>query len=404
MSILALIVGCSVFSACLYYTPIWIEETQVNAMELAEVSSVVACITTATILLGYTWQSKGASSTIPESSDSRQTQLDGASGDLQAQLVQRLESMNYGPLISDVKFKKRDDVMTYLAVGEKYRTLLFAAVLFMVVGLIMLMFCFQLASQGLTVLAVCTVTPIIASMAYNQPLLGDWQTRQDVSKEGMDWILEIITLTMAITTLILLDDWTVESTRTTEQLSVLVPIASAFCIGNSLGLYRKIALADERLSPRVPTVFIFYVTLAMIFLTPLLKYPLLSNQINTIAQQSGDPFAREMESDYYKGRGWTIALFFMLGLLATFAAFAICNALQHPQISLGNVNLLMTLKPVILCMILDFDKFFLTLSGPGLALFCTTLCLIVLVNVLKLTGNAPLFCKSEKEEGDYKSV
>lgn len=82
--------------------------------------------------------------------------------------------MNYGPLISDVKFKKRDDVMTYLAVGEKYRTLLFAAVLFMVVGLIMLMFCFQLASQGLTVLAVCTVTPIIASMAYNQPLLGDW--------------------------------------------------------------------------------------------------------------------------------------------------------------------------------------------------------------------------------------
>ena len=55
MSILALIAGCSVFSACLYYTPIWIEETQVNAMELAEVSSVVACITTATILLGYTW-------------------------------------------------------------------------------------------------------------------------------------------------------------------------------------------------------------------------------------------------------------------------------------------------------------------------------------------------------------
>ena len=66
--------------------------------------------------------------------------------------------------------------------------------------------------------------------------------------------------------------------------------------------------------------------------------------------------------------------------------------------------MLMTLKPVILCMILDFDKFILTLSGPGLALFCTTLGLIVLVNVLKLTGNAPLFCKSDKEEGDYKSV
>ena len=57
--------------------------------------------------------------------------------------------------------------MTYLAVGEQYRSLLMVSIMSMVVGLILLVFSLASASQGITVLALCMVTPIIASMAFN---------------------------------------------------------------------------------------------------------------------------------------------------------------------------------------------------------------------------------------------
>ena len=66
----------------------------------------------------------------------------------------------------------------------------------------------------------------------------------------------------------------------------------------------------------------------MIFLTPLLKYPLLSEQINELAAQAQYPeLAKEEKSEYYQDRGAIIGLFFGLGLASTFVAFAICNAL-----------------------------------------------------------------------------
>ena len=54
--------------------------------------------------------------------------------------------------------------MTYLAVGEQYRSLLMVSIMSMVVGLILLVFSLSLASQGITVLSLCMVTPIIVSM------------------------------------------------------------------------------------------------------------------------------------------------------------------------------------------------------------------------------------------------
>ena len=54
--------------------------------------------------------------------------------------------------------------MTYFAVGEQYRSLLMVSIMSMVVGLILLVFSLSLASQGITVLSLCMVTPIIVSM------------------------------------------------------------------------------------------------------------------------------------------------------------------------------------------------------------------------------------------------
>ena len=96
--------------------------------------------------------------------------------------------------------------------------------------------------------------------------------------------------------------------------SQFTPIISSMCIGSGLGLFKKIANAERRVSPRFVTSFIFYVSFALIIISPYLKYPILAHQI-------------ESNPSYYESRGIVVAFFFAMGLVITVAAFSICNAM-----------------------------------------------------------------------------
>ena len=58
LSISMLVLGLIFISASLYWTPKMIEKTDLNILELIEVTSLITCIITSCTLLTYTWKSK----------------------------------------------------------------------------------------------------------------------------------------------------------------------------------------------------------------------------------------------------------------------------------------------------------------------------------------------------------
>ena len=110
-------------------------------------------------------------------------------------------------------------------------------------------------------------------------------------------------------------------------MTAMMPLFGACCIGNSLGLYKKVALAEKRAGPRFVTSFVFFVSFALIVLTPYMKYPSLAAQLHELA--GNDANLKNAESVYYQGsnRSIPLAFVFFLGLLAAVSAFSLCNAL-----------------------------------------------------------------------------
>ena len=58
LSISMLVLGLIFISASLYWTPKMIEKTDLNILELIEVTSLITCIITSCTLLTYTWKPK----------------------------------------------------------------------------------------------------------------------------------------------------------------------------------------------------------------------------------------------------------------------------------------------------------------------------------------------------------
>ena len=77
----------------------------------------------------------------------------------------------------------------------------------------------------------------------------------------------------------------------------MMPLFGAICIGSGLGLYKKVALAEKRAGPRFVTSFVFFVSFALVILTPYLKYPSLADQLNGLA--GSDTNLMNTESVYY---------------------------------------------------------------------------------------------------------
>ena len=126
---------------------------------------------------------------------------------------------------------------------------------------------------------------------------------------------------------------------------VAFPIMSSIFLGSGLGLYKKLALAETRASPRFPTAFLFYVTLTLVFVTPLFKYPSVASQMDSLAG-TYDPTKKTLESAYYQDRLIPIVCFFAYGLALALIGFSMLNAMQHPQIRQSRISLLLTLVPV----------------------------------------------------------
>ena len=148
-------------------------------------------------------------------------------------------------------------------------------------------------------------------------MAAEWKLKAVQStSERIDWLLEPLSLAITIAVLM-----SVSSEQ--AMMATLVPIFGAFCVGISLGLFKKIAQAEgNRPAPRFVTSFIFYVSFALVILTPYLKYPSLGSQIRELESSADKP-------DYYASgeRTLPLAFVFFLGVLATITAFAVCNAL-----------------------------------------------------------------------------
>ncbi len=74
----------------------------------------------------------------------------------------------------------------------------------------------------------------------------------------------------------------VEHAKTTN-LSFLMPVTSSITLGIGTGLFKKISLSEIKASQRFPTAFIFFVTFAMVVISPIFKFPSLAARVREIA-------------------------------------------------------------------------------------------------------------------------
>ena len=165
--------------------------------------------------------------------------------------------------------------MTYLGICGDYRYTVMVSTLMSTCGVILLVISLQTVDFLLVTLALSFVTPLVASIVFHQRLLAKWALNSSEVSESIDWVVELFALVIVLASLILLE----LHESPDGSYSVLLPIVGSFCLGSSLGLFKKVALAQKSVGPRFVTAFIFYATFCLVLLTPLFKYPGLSADI-----------------------------------------------------------------------------------------------------------------------------
>ena len=181
---------------------------------------------------------------------------------------------------------------------------------------------------------------------------------------------------MTLTSLALASLWQVGGSAL--PLAILcLPIIGSILIGFSLGMFKKLALAQRQASYRFPSAFVFFTTFMMVLLAPSLKYPSLAFDMKELAIDDSN-------ISYYDDRGLAIVGFFVAGLLFTFILFSITNALQHPAIRSESLNLITAVLPAILFITLSGGQLFQTLDTACLVLLSITYSFTLLVNALKV--------------------
>lgn len=206
------------------------------------------------------------------------------------------------------------------------------------------------------------------------------------TSERFDWLLETIALALTVAALFLMTKGQAEP----KYMATMLPVLGAFCTGSSLGIFKKVAQAKRRAGPRFVTSFIFYVSFALVILTPYLKYPSVSSQVHELERAGG--------TDYYarSGRGLPLAFVLLLGILATISAFSFCNALQHPQIRMSHVSAFIVLIPTLLYALLYFPSLIAEASASGVIAVCAAIFAVLVTNLLKSLDCNPLFASESK--------
>ena len=167
--------------------------------------------------------------------------------------------------------------MAYLRIREEYRWATFASALFMLAGLSLLAMSLLLekVNHELLVLAPCLLVPLTTSIVYHQPFFANWAIRADEEESKINWVMELLVFSLALGCIIFISSRQVEAQGSFYPDTVF-PVLSSICIGCSLGLFKKVALAERRAGPSFVTTFTFHLTLAVVLLSPYLKYPSLA--------------------------------------------------------------------------------------------------------------------------------
>lgn len=290
---------------------------------------------------------------------------------LRDKLLNQIDSEN---LVSSIKILRSNDLMSYLAIREDSRSTAFVAVLLMVIGVLTSVFSLQYVGHALCVFSLSLVTPLAASVTFYQNMLVNWKLKCVPSTtEPTSLKIELFTLVAAIGVLLALGGQ--------ESVTMsMMPVFGALCVGSSLGLFKKMAQADKRVGPKFVTTFIFYASFALVVLTPYLKYPSLAQQLRQLENESSDP-----ADSYFNGgdRAKNLAMVLFVGFLATFAAFAVCNALQHPDVKLGQISSILVLTPSLLYAVVYSKAMAAQLSSASIIAIFVVIAFIVTMNFLK---------------------
>ena len=120
------------------------------------------------------------------------------------------------------------------------------------------------------------MTPIVSNIVYHQKIMANWRLKPQESDEKIDWVVEFVTLSIVIFCLAYTEKQMILD-PTEVTLSAIFPIFGSIWIACGLGIFKRLAQAEQRASPRIVTAYLFYVTLALVIITPYLKYPSLAN-------------------------------------------------------------------------------------------------------------------------------
>lgn len=163
--------------------------------------------------------------------------------------------------------------------------------------------------------------------------------------ERVDWVLELFAFGVAIGAIVYIsrNSPILES----GEIHIVKPIVSAVMIGSSLGLYQKLALSKTVVGPRFPTTYLFFVCLSLVVLTPLLKYPMIAEDVRAASTDD------TKISGYYEGRGLAIGFFFVNSVLLTTFLYTYVFAIQQTRIRQSLINMSVSILPPVFCILFD---------------------------------------------------
>jgi hypothetical protein len=160
----------------------------------------------------------------------------------------------------------------------------FTSALLIVAGLILLAQSLRKVDFYFCVLSICLLTPSIASMAFHQKIFARASTiNLNHTPETIYWLGETLTFVISVGCLILLHQDSLNDPAKPVDMFYLMPITSSIQIGVGLGLYKKICHSEVRASPKFPVSFIFFVTFAMVVVSPIFKFPSIAHQVQELA-------------------------------------------------------------------------------------------------------------------------
>ena len=177
--------------------------------------------------------------------------------------------------------------MSYLGVRPQFRYQLGTAVLFTVLGIVVLALGLSRCQTSFFAMTVCSVTPIVASIIYHQRLMCGWSLAQWNLDEKIDWFSESLLLVVTVVGIGLFEKFqreaqmqsTIVHDYKSDRTAVTQVLIGSVLLGVGLGLFKKLANSKLMVGPRFLTTFVFFTNLALLLIGPWFKYTYVAHQM-----------------------------------------------------------------------------------------------------------------------------